>query len=85
MVTNTPNYAGLALPAVTEPTAPLPFRLKVAYIWKIVTNRVHIVGNIDVLHVKTEHYMEGRLRVNLTDREVSEYILNALPVRDDTR
>jgi hypothetical protein len=85
VITNTTNYAGLALPAVPEPTAPLPFRLKLAYIWKILTNRVHIVGNIDVSHVKSDLYMEGRLRVDLTQREADAYIVNAVVLPDDTR
>lgn len=73
MVENTFNYNGVAVPAVPDSHGKLPFRVKMGYIYKILTNKVHIIGAVDVSHVKDERYMEGRLRVMLTPREAADY------------
>lgn len=72
MVAKTFSWNGTAAP-VAEDGKKAPFLVRVGYAWKALRGDFRIVGPVDITHLGSDGYMEGRLRVYLAPSEIKRY------------
>lgn len=72
MPTKTFGARGAALPAVSDGES-LPLRIRIGYAIKALRGDFRIVGPVDISHLESDGYMEGRLRANFSQREINKY------------
>lgn len=66
------HYKGTALPAVEEDER-VPLRIRLGYAWKALRGDFRIVGPVDISHLGSDGYMEGRLRAYFSKGEIKRY------------
>lgn len=44
---------------------PMPWKLRIGYAWRCLTGKVRVSSDVDISHLATDGYMEGRIRVQV--------------------